>query len=78
MRLAALLLAFPGFGNNGYFEYTCYFRHGSNATTASLAISWTNPNAGARNRRATNTFVSPSVRLRLAFGQHHKSNNVNH
>jgi hypothetical protein len=41
-------------------------------------LKWTNPNAEARNRRATITFVSPTVQLRLAFGQHHKSNKVNH
>jgi len=41
-------------------------------------IPWTNPNAEARNRRATTTFVSPTVRLRLTYGQHYKSNNVNY
>ena len=41
-------------------------------------LKWTNPNAKARNRRATTTFGSPTVWLRLTFGQHHKSNNVNH
>jgi len=43
-----------------------------------IMLQWTNPNAEARNRRATSRFVSPTVRLRLAFGQHHKPNNVNH
>jgi hypothetical protein len=41
-------------------------------------LKWTNPKAEARNRRATNGFVSPSVRLRLTFGQNHKSNKFNH
>ncbi len=31
-------------------------------------LKWTNPGAEARNRRATNGFGLPSVRLRLAFG----------
>ncbi len=39
---------------------------------------WINPSRGARNRRATRRFVSPSARLRLRFGLHHKSCNVNH
>jgi hypothetical protein len=45
---------------------------------ASLAISWTNPNAEARNKRATKGLALPTVRLRLAFGLHHKSNNISH
>jgi len=44
-----------------------------------LYEAWNKPGkAEARNRRATSTFGSPTVRLRLTFGQHHKSNNVNH
>jgi len=39
---------------------------------------WTNPSRGARNRRATRGFVSPSARLRLRFGPHHKSCNDSH
>jgi len=45
---------------------------------SSVAYGWTNPSPEARNRRATSTFVSPMARLRLRFGQHHKSNNVIH
>ena len=38
----------------------------------------TNPSREARNRRATRGFVSPSARLRLRFGPHHKSSNVSY
>lgn len=31
-------------------------------------LKWTNPNAEARNRRVTITFVSSTIRLQLAFG----------
>jgi hypothetical protein len=45
---------------------------------ALVVTKWTNPSSEARNRRATSGFVSPSARLRLRFGPHHKSCNVNY
>jgi hypothetical protein len=59
-----------GYSNWIHFQYLLLTSHTN--------LKWTNPNAEARNRRATITFGSPTVRLRLAFGQHHKSNKVNH
>ncbi len=41
-----------------------------------LGVKGTDPSREARNRRATSRFVSPTARLRLRFGQYHKSCNV--